>query len=502
MNKRGRSQECRSMSPAPKKAVDNFCIPPKNQDAPPPTAKFLQTIISQIHQFTGLDSSITFTVLARFWSMGAGIITLTLITRFLSPEEQGFYYTFYSLVALQIVFELGFSFVILQLAAHERAKLNITPSGQITGSRAAHARLASILQKSVRWYSIAAALMAVILLPSGSYFFGNHSSTGSTVSWHTPWIMVVLATSLTFQLDPIFSFFEGCGFVSQVARLRVGQAVLGSSLAWIALFSKHGLYSPSLTILGQAIAGICFLFNKRKLLLALLRYRIDDYSISWRKEILPFQWRIAISWFCGYFIFQLYNPILFAYRGPTAAGQMGMSLNLANAIQSVAVAWISTKNAPFGSMVARKEYKLLDQVFFRTLKQAIWVFLIGGLAVWVGDFCLSVSHPNLGHRLLDPLPLGLMFIASAINIIITAQAAYIRAHKQEKFLLNSVVGAILVSTSAYFLGRYYGAIGMVIGNLIITSTFGLGLGTHTFMKYRRLWHADGDTIADHSNPHV
>ena len=36
-----------------------------------------------------------------------------------------FYYTFGSLVAVQIIFELGFSFVILQLASHERASLSI-----------------------------------------------------------------------------------------------------------------------------------------------------------------------------------------------------------------------------------------------------------------------------------------------------------------------------------------------------------------------------------------
>jgi len=49
------------------------------------------------------------------------------IARFLTPSEQGYYYTFNSLVALQIVFELGFSFVILQLAAHERAQLSFLP---------------------------------------------------------------------------------------------------------------------------------------------------------------------------------------------------------------------------------------------------------------------------------------------------------------------------------------------------------------------------------------
>src|SRR6202040_761144 len=102
------------------------------------------------------DRAVVFTILARGWTSLAGVGTLALIARFLSPPEQGYYYTFYSLVALQIVFELGFSVVILQTASHEAAHLTIAADGTITGPVAAHARLASVLQKSVRWYSIAA----------------------------------------------------------------------------------------------------------------------------------------------------------------------------------------------------------------------------------------------------------------------------------------------------------------------------------------------------------
>src|SRR6202046_587769 len=122
-----------------------------------------------IRQVLGLDRAVGFTVLARFWSSAAGLVTVVLIARFLSPAEQGYYYTFGSLVALQVVFELGFSYVILQMASHERAKLSISSEYEITGSPTAHTRLASVIQKSVRWYSVAALLMFASLLPLGVY---------------------------------------------------------------------------------------------------------------------------------------------------------------------------------------------------------------------------------------------------------------------------------------------------------------------------------------------
>src|ERR1700712_5391903 len=83
----------------------------------------LTTRLHAIRRSLGLDRAVVFTILARGWSSLAGIATLLLIARFLSSAEQGYYYTFGSLVALQMLFELGFSFVILQMASHESAHL-------------------------------------------------------------------------------------------------------------------------------------------------------------------------------------------------------------------------------------------------------------------------------------------------------------------------------------------------------------------------------------------
>jgi O-antigen/teichoic acid export membrane protein len=93
------------------------------------------------------------------------------------------------------------------------------------------------------------------------------------------------------------------------------------------------------------------------------------------------------------------------------------------------------------------------------------------------------------HRMLPPLPFGLLLLAVICNQLVSAAALYLRAHKQEKFLLNSVLGAIFTGSSTYFLGRRYGAIGVTAGYLAVSIVVGLGLGAWTFMKYRREWHA-------------
>lgn len=453
--------------------------------APPPRDT---SVRGWMRRVLGLDRAIGFTILARVWSSCAGIVTVALIARFLTGAEQGYYYTFGSLVALQIVFELGFSFVILQMASHERARLSIADKYEISGDAVAHARLASVIQRSVRWYSAAAVLMVATLIPAGFHFFTAHQQGGVAVQWQVPWTLAAVMASLNFQIDPMLSFFEGCGFVPQVARLRFFQSMVGSLIAWTALATHHGLFAPAMMLLGMACTSAVWLAHKRRMILGLLRYECGKDRIHWGREVWAFQWRIAVSWLCGYFLFQLFNPVLFAYRGPVAAGQMGMSLSLANAVQAIAISWISTKAAPFGILIARKEYGQLDHIFFRAIRSAAVVCVAGGSVIWLGCIYIEAHHYRFAQRLLSPTLVAILLVSATINVLIAGQAYYLRSHKQEKLLLASVAGAVMIGLSTFLLGRSYGAAGMVMGYCVL-NVVGLVWATLIFRKYRRLWHA-------------
>ncbi len=449
-----------------------------------------RTLRENLKHWAGLDRAIAFTVMARFWSALAGVVTILLIARYLTAREQGYYFTFSSLVALQIVFELGFSFVILQLAAHERAQLTFLPDGRVEGSAIAYSRLASVLQKSVRWYSVAGVLMAAALLPAGLLFFSSHQPGSSDIHWKLPWCLLVIAASLTFQLDPVFSFLEGCGSVLQVAQMRLGQAMLGSMLAWTAMALHRGLFSPAMMILGQATVGAAFLVVRRRraLLSALLRFPTGEHRIGWRREIWPFQWRIAISWLCGYFIFQLFNPVLFAFQGPIAAGRMGMSLSIASSIGAVAIAWMNTKASPFGNLIAKGEIKSLDTLFFRTLWQSTVLLAAGAASFFAVLLLVEPRFPKYASRVLPPWAFGLLLLTTIMNHLVFCEALYLRAHKREPFLGVTIIGAALLAVATLSLGKFSGANAVVVGYFAITAIFGLPSGTYIFLTKRRLWH--------------
>ncbi len=459
-------------------------------DANIPFSSRLAKLKSRAKRITGLDQPIFFTILARSWSTVAGLLTVFLITHFLLPTEQGYYYTFSSLVAIQMVFELGFSFVILQMAAHERSRMTVFSNDSIEGDPVAHARIASVFQKAVRWYSVAALVMASALLSVGTHFFSKyHQAGGAAVQWLAPWLLVVLAAAFTFQIDPLISFIEGCGQVAGVAKMRLFQAVIGSFLAWSSLLSHHGLYAPGLLIVGQAVVGGWFLFrNNGTLLLHLYRFKPGNLGVSWKQEIWPFQWRIALSWASAYFIFQLFNPVLFAFRGPSVAGKMGMSLSIATALSAVAISWITTKAAPFGSLIAKNEIGRLDELFRSAVVQST-TLLAAGILITLGVFAV-LGHYNSSYltRVL-PLPtFALLLLTVLSNHLVTCQAYYLRAHKQEPLLWFWVTIAAASIIGIIWAAKYYGATGATVVYFILGGLCRLCAATYVFLKKRREWH--------------
>ena len=433
-------------------------------------------------------------MLGRGWSAFAGVVSVILIARHLSSPQQGFYYTFSSLAAIQIVFELGFSFVILQLAAHERVHLKREPDGSFPPGAPPYFRLASVLQQAVRWYSVAALLM-LVALSAGGFLFFSRGGNPSGVAWKVPWLLVVLASAFTFQIDPVVSFLEGCGEVVAVGRLRLAQAMLGNTLAWCALLLHHGLLAPAALIAGQALCGGAFLWKYRRLLGPLLRAAVGSHAVRWSSEIWPFQWRIAVSWASSYCILQLLNPILFFFRGPSEAGRLGMSAGICNSLGAVALAWITTKAAPFGALIAGRRFAELDAVFFRALRQSAVLLAGAGAFLLVLLGVLIRRFPAVGARVV-PLPLfALLLLTLLCTHFVVAQAYYLRAHKKEPFLWFWVAIAGLAALSMTLLARRWGMTGITVAYFTCAGVLRGGAATYVFFRKRREWHGPASALA-------
>jgi O-antigen/teichoic acid export membrane protein len=434
----------------------------------------------------GMDGAVTYAFLARLTSIVGSVGTVLLIVRFLSPVEQGYYYTLLSLVSLQVVFELGFSFVIQQLAAHECIRLELGHDGSVRGDPQARARLASVLRLSVCWYTIAALAMAMVLAPLGVVFFSRCTAVGQAhIAWQGPWLAVVLASSTSLWCMPFYSFLEGCGHVRAVAAMRFRQAIAAALFAWAPLLVDRGLYSPALVIVGQIVTGLLYVATHRRLLTSLLRLRSCAVTIDWMREVWPFQWRIAVSWMCSYFTAQVFIPILFALRGPVEAGQLGMSLSITGYMVTLALVWTSTKSTPFGNLIARRAFQQLDQLFRRALGQSLMAFAAIAIAACAGAALLPFFAPRLAARLVSPPIFAVLVLAAGANCAIQSLATLLRSFKTEPFLVQSLIAAALTLAFAALTTSRWGNAGAALSYLVATAGFALPSALTILARARR-----------------
>nr|WP_315418509.1 hypothetical protein [uncultured Pedobacter sp.] len=437
----------------------------------------------------GIDQAIAYTILTRFIQAGGGLISILVIAKYLSKIEQGYYFTFGSILAIQIFFELGLVGIITQFVAHETAHLKWVDEIKLSGPDEHLSRLSSLLRFCIKWFFAMAFVLVFILLITGYIFFNKFGKSDVNVNWQVPWIILSICTAGSLIIAPILAFFEGLGKVKEVAKIRLVQQV--SQLLFLYFFFSTGFKlfsSPLAATIVLIVPPSWILFSYKRNLLLFIWKQQGNWKINYKIEIFPYQWRIALSWISGYFIFQLFNPVLFATEGPTVAGQMGMTLAGLNGVTAISISWINTKIPLLSGFIAKKDYNTLDTVFNTILKQSSLICGAGLLFFISVIFGLNFFKLPVGNRFLPMFPMVLLCVATFVNQIVGALATYLRCHKQEPFLISSIILGLLTAISTFTLGRFFGLNGIVIGytSLIIFISFPWAL--IIFKNKRNLWH--------------
>lgn len=450
----------------------------------------LRTIAKKL----GIDKAIAYSSGARVIGAFTGVASVFFITSFLTGVEQGFYYTFGSLLAMQVFFELGLTGIMTQYVAHEASHLKLDEESHYQGERRYVSRLASLVHFCAKWYTILALIVVAFLVVVGFYYFNHYGeSQAERVEWRWPWLLICIATGIKLFQSPFTSMITGLGFVKEVSKISFWQQLLLPLCSWLGLAVGLKLYVVGVGYLISVL--IWFFYVNRygfiKILLNLWHEKIEE-KVSYMKEIFPYQWRIALSWISGYFIFQLFNPVLFATEGAVIAGQMGMTLTALNAIQSFSLSWLNTKVPLYSGLIARKEYGQLDDIFNKTLKQMVFIcfclllcFII--VILFLRQTQLQINGQVFANRFLDILPSLLMMVPVFLQQFVASWATYLRCHKQEPFLVNSIVGGMLCMLSTIGFGNYFGLYGVTIGYCVITVVM-FPWGYYIYKTKKREWH--------------
>ena len=442
-------------------------------------------LINRLLNTLGIDGAILYTSSARIIQAGGSIITLLLIAKFLSKEEQGFYYTFTSVLAIQIFFELGLSGILTQFVAHEMAHIELE-NNIFKGEQKYISRLASIIHFSAKWYFIFALLLIIALILGGGIFFYKNTQGVEHIQWQVPWLMVSIFGGLNLLISPIMAILQGMHKVKEIAKLTFIQQIIVMIVSWISLILGAKLYLVAINLMMNFFILLILygLSGYLKLLYNLLKYKVIE-KINYWKEIFPYQWKIALSWASGYFIFQALNPIVFSFYGAVVAGKLGMTITILNGILALVISWTSTKIPLWSSYIAKREYDELDKSVIYTIKKSTLVAFLGisGAIILIGG--LQYFNLNLGNRFL-PIELAFILLMTIpINNVINIWSASLRSFKKEPFLFVALMVGLFSITEVYITAKFFSLTILIVGYFLVFALVSLPLNLYVYNKKKK-----------------
>jgi hypothetical protein len=380
----------------------------------------------------------------------------------LNEVEQGFYYTFSALTGISILMELGLGVVLMQFASHEFSRLEWTLSGGISGERRAVKRVLGLLRKAIQWYGIMSVMVAIVLIPLGIWIFSRKPESAE-VNFLVPWIIFVVGFALGTFLIPLLSVLEGGGRIAEVQKIRFFQTLASPVVIWSLLAANVKLYAAAFDMLvsGAMLAIYIAVVHWDLLLQVFSQQSSDDESISWSRDILPMQWRIAVSWICAYLTSFLLVPLVFEYRGAVEAGQLGISLKFSSMIYLLATAWIATQTPTFGRLIGQARLAEAAECAKLATMRAVFVGAALSIAILIGIESLIMLFPKYASRTLTMWGVGLLCLTSLGAIIVAGIAAYLRSFKEEPLMPTSILIALISAGTVFVCAKWYGTEVMV-----------------------------------------
>lgn len=402
-----------------------------------------------------LKKAITLNTVNKLITAAGGVVLISVVATKLSPEMQGFYYTFYSLVFIKFFSELGLNVATVQTIAH------LTNNEDDDQAK----KVASLF---VRWYRIVSVILAFVLIPLILLFQEEYQKIiDYNKNIILPWILLAILTGCSVYQVGLTAVLEGNKRLYEVSKIRALTSFSSTYLIALLMIIGLELWSMPLALLLALVINHKYI-KKNKTYFEFATSHNELGIKYWNKEIWPFQWRLAISWASGYFIFYFITPYLMKLHGAEVAGKMGMTLQVFMFINTLTMIVIGTKASLFGSLVAQNKIEVLDIEYKKdTWKSTILLLVLLSL-VWLLYYLGKIGYDiKVVDRMVEKNEL-LYFTLAAFGVhgfYILSQ--YMRFYKNESLWLVSLLHSITTILLAVI---YVPEGGMEAASIIYAST--------------------------------
>jgi hypothetical protein len=431
-----------------------------------------------------LDGTLIYAMIARLWQALAGPITIVLIIRAMTLEEQGIYYGLASVMGIQVFFELGLLTVLVGQTAHLSSSLE-SPMGRT--------RMAQLIHSSRRWFFWISIFYAAAAIALGWVILSEKTTP---IAWKSPLVCLSLVAAATVAFSPSIAVLEGAGYRDSVYRVRLFQMISGAAVVWISLWFGLKLWALVNSALVQLLWSLMLVsvthreffhkFSHFKSPKIELRNQVEvQTGLSWFQEVLPLQWRVAVISLIYHAATQFFTLILLQFHGKAEAGRLGMTLTISAAIQGMALTWLHTKFPIISNLHGAGEREQAGTLWRRSTLISLGLMLLAfGLFITVVAL-LPLADRNWELRFIPPEQILVLGLGCLANHAIAVQSLYVLSRKAKPFLVPAVIGFSTTGLAALLGGYWFSTQGIVWGYALTMALITLPAHTWAYMRYLR-----------------
>ena len=195
-------------------------------------------------------------------------------------------------------------------------------------------------------------------------------------------------------------------------------------------------------------------------------YESKYFTYPWNQEILPLFRKYVLSFTSGYFLTQIYTPLMHYFHGATYGGKVGISMILVGTMFSFSNIWVYTVTPRINILIEQKAWQALDGVFHKRLLCNLLTYLFVAVAffMFMTVFGNTAVIRKIISRFLPGQALLLLMVAQFGQLFTNAWAVYLRGHKIEPYWYINALAALWVVL-----------ITVLVGTLLPADYFFIGL---------------------------
>jgi hypothetical protein len=367
---------------------------------------------------------------------GLGFLLATsLVGALLGSESQSRYFMVMSLLALQSAFDLGASQILMTNIAFRRREFD--------SKQRMSDEVAGFLRLSMRYSMVCSGFYFLTLAIS---FLIPFKISVSTI---LEGCILSLASSGCMFVTFICSFLEGLGDVDKSFTTRFLVNVSRTLVLLISLLCGAEVYAITISIFVSAVVGILALVRVGDLPLL---WRVGSVrnqtgkgdKYTWRKYILPSQWRSAISWVSAYVIYQGPIWVVFANLDSRQAARFSLSWNVFMGLSSFTSVILSTSVASISNLMGTREIDRALRIWKQKSINLVAVSTLTGL-ICVTVVAILPQNLLVCKMVLDWFELCWLLVGTIANQVIYCFVIIGRARGKEPFHFHYLCWVLMVS---------------------------------------------------------